>query len=104
MTPEHNRQPRNAETPEDFNEIARATLELLANNPEGILWDRTVSIVQLTTGYEQEAVSSVFMELGDEGAIRRSRSNPRAGVVLTEQGQMLRQKFNQLVILGEQVA
>lgn len=97
MTYERDPQSRKVETPQDFHEIAKATLDAVANNESGALGGEIITEVQQKTGYEPAAVAAVFMELGEQGVVERSLTNLQAGVVLTEQGQVLRQNYDQLV-------
>jgi len=97
MTHEQQPQPRKAETPLDYNSIAKAALDIVAANMNGALGSQIIADVQALTGYEPTAVAAVFMELAEQGIVERSISDPQAGVVLSEQGQIFHQNFDQLM-------
>ncbi len=102
MTHEQEPQLRKAETPQDFHTLAKASLEAVANNSTGALGGQIIADVQAATGYEPAAVAAVFMELGDQGVVERSLTDPRAGVVLTQAGQHVYQNYDQLMGLDQQ--
>ena len=95
-------QPRKAESPNDFKEIARSMLGAVATNQTGALGGEIIASVQEATGYEPAAVAAVFAEMGDQGVLERSMTNPRAGVVLTEAGQAFFERFDDLMPDHEQ--
>ena len=90
-------QPRKAESPNDFKAIARSLLGAVSTNETGALGGDLIAAVQAETGYEPAAVAAVFAEMGDQGVIERSMTNPRAGVVLTESGQVFFERFDELM-------
>lgn len=94
---EQDPQPRKAETAQDFHEITRSILAAAANNESGALGVQIISEVQQKTGYEPAAVGAVFMELGEQGVVARSLTDPKVGVVLTEQGMLLHQNYDQMM-------
>ena len=94
--------PRKAESPNDFQEIARSVLGAVATNQTGALGGEIIASAQEATGYEPAAVTAVFAAMGDQGVIERSIANPRAGVVLTEVGRALLERFDELVPDREQ--
>lgn len=90
-------EPRKAETPNDFKAIARSVLEAVSGNQTGALGGEIITGVHEVTGYEPAAVAAVFAEMGDQGVIERSMTNPAAGVVLTERGQVFFERFDELM-------
>jgi hypothetical protein len=97
MTHEQEPQLRKAETPEDFHALTKAMLEAVANNSTGALGGQIIAAVQASTGYEPAAVAAVFMELGNQGVVERSFTDPMAGVVLTQAGQRVYQNYDHLM-------
>lgn len=90
-------QPRQIESPNDFKEIARYLLKAVSENKTGDLGNKIIADVQAATGYEFAAVAAVFAELGDQGVVERSEARPHAGIVLTEAGQDLFERFDELL-------
>jgi hypothetical protein len=79
-----------------FNIIAHSMLRTVSGNQTGALGMAIMADVQRETGCELETVGKVFDQMGTLRVIERSKTDLRAGIVLTEVGEELLKHFDEL--------